>query len=103
MRLLPWLLVLAFVPTVASSEPKTVSRAESLILLAPPMLENGREVLQDLGWNTKASTRTAYAAVVPAAGSYPRMQVYLEQAAPLNYWKFGSSLDADWTKARFRS
>jgi hypothetical protein len=65
------------------------------------MLENGREVFQDYGWNANASMRTAYAAVVPAAGSYPRMQVYLEQGAPLSYWKTGSSLDAAWTKARF--
>ena len=54
----------------------------------------------DVVGNDKQSVTTAYAALVPTAGTYPRMQVYWHQAAPLTYWKLGSTLDAAWIKGR---
>ena len=85
----------------AHAEWKKVAKADSKILLATPFAEATREVFEAGDWSSNARTASSYAAVVPANGSYPRVQVYLEQTAPLVYWKFGSALDAAWLKSRF--
>ncbi len=85
----------------AHAEWKKVAKADSKILLATPFAEATREVFEAGDWSSTARTISSYAAVVPANGLYPRVQAYLEQTAPLVYWKYGSALDADWLKSRF--
>ena len=85
----------------AHAEWKKVAKADSKILLATPFAEATREVFEAGDWSSTARTISSYAAVIPANGLYPRVQAYLEQTAPLVYWKYGSALDADWLKSRF--
>ncbi len=100
MRLILPLLIVLLSASAANAEWKKVARNDSRLLLSMPAFEGGREVFEDSGWNDKQSVTTAYAALVPTAGTYPRMQVYWHQAAPLTYWKLGSTLDAAWIKGR---
>ncbi len=85
----------------AHAEWKKVAKSDSKLLLVTPFPETTREVFEDSGWSASAKTSTAYAAAVPSSGSYPRVQVYLHQLAPLTYWRRGSVMDAAWIKQSF--
>ena len=70
-------LALIGLPVIAHAEFKKVMRQESKLLLAPPLLENGREIYQYGGWNASGGYESSFAAILPAkGGAYPQMQVY---------------------------
>jgi hypothetical protein len=100
MRFIAFILVI-LCAGAAHAEWKKVAKTESNLLLVLPFLESGREIFQDGGWNAQASTRTAYAAVVPVSGAFPRAQVYSTEIAPLYNWRMGIVLDAAWIKDKF--
>jgi|GEM_PF-6443030 len=101
MRFISFVVAALALASPAHAEWKKVTKADSRILLATPFAEASREVFEAGDWNSTARTVSSYAAAVPAKGLYPRVQVYLEQTAPLVYWKFGSALDTAWLKSRF--
>jgi hypothetical protein len=101
MRRLIVALALIGLPGVAHAEFKKVTRQESKVLLEAPLLQNGREIYEYGGWNASGGQETSYAAIVPAKGAYPRMQVYVETLASLHHWKFGNALDEKWLKGAF--
>jgi hypothetical protein len=101
MRRLILALVLSALPMAAHAEWKKVTRQESKLLLDAPLLENGQEVYEYGGWSAQGQFESSYAAVVPASGVYPRMQVYLARLASLNYWRSGNELDEKWLKHAF--
>lgn len=101
MRFVSFVVAALALASPAHAEWKKVAKADSRILLATPFAEATREVFEAGDWSSTTRTVSAYAAAVPVNGLYPRVQVYLEQTAPLVYWKFGSSLDAAWLKKRF--
>jgi hypothetical protein len=100
MRWLAFLLISLVASGAAHAEFKKVARADSKLLLSMPYLDGGRQVFNDGGWSSTQKTNTAYAALVPQKGVYPRAQVYWDRAAPQHYWKVGSSLDTTWIKQR---
>jgi hypothetical protein len=101
MRRLIVALTLVALPSAAHAEWKKVTRQDSKLLLAAPLLENGREVYEYGGWTAQGGHESSYAAIVPATGAYPRMQVYLYRLASQSYWKIGSDLDEKWLKGSF--
>lgn len=101
MRFIVLTLAAFLVAGPANAEWKTVAKSDSKLLLVTPFPETTREVFEDSGWSTSARTSAAYAAAVPPSGSYPRVQVYLHQVAPLTYWRRGSVMDAAWIKQSF--
>jgi hypothetical protein len=101
MRRLILVLALSVVPVVAQAEWKKVTRQESKVLLAAPLLENGRELYEYAGWSAQGGHESSYAAIVPTKGAYPRMQVYLRRMSSLHYWKYGSDLDEKWLMQTF--
>ena len=94
-------LALIGLPLVAHAEFKKVTRQESKVLLAAPLLENGREIYEYGGWSASGGHESSYAAIVPANGAYPRMQVYVETLASLHHWKVGNTLDEKWLRKAF--
>ena len=101
-----WRLIVALaligLPVVAHAEFKKVTRQESKLLLAPPLLENGREIYQYGGWNASGGYESSFAAVLPAkGGAYPQMQVYFQRLAQLHQWSRGADLDEKWLRQYF--
>ena len=94
-------LVLSALPWAANAEWKKVTRQESKLLLDAPMLEKGQEVYEYGGWSAQGQFESSYAAIVPASGVYPRMQVYLARLASLTYWRSGNDLDEKWLRYAF--
>ncbi len=101
MRHLIVALALIGLPVVAHAELKKVTRQESKVLLAAPLLESGREIYEYGGWSASGGSESSYAAIVPTSGAYPRMQVYVEALAPLHHWKYGNALDEAWLRKAF--
>lgn len=101
MRRLIVALALIGLPVVAHAEFKKVTRQESKVLLAAPLLASGREIYQYGGWSASGGSESSYAAIVPASGLYPRMQVYVETLASLHHWKYGNALDEKWLRTAF--
>lgn len=101
MRRLIVALALIGLPGVAHAEFKKVTRQESKVLLEAPLLQNGREIYEYGGWSASGGHESSYAAVVPASGVYPRMQVYVETLASLHHWKYGNDLDEKWLRKAF--
>lgn len=101
MRKLILALALVALPAAAHAEWKRITRQESKVLLAAPLLDNGQEVYEYAGWSAQGGHESSYAAIVPRAGMYPRMQVYVDRLASLRYWKYGNDLDEKWLKQAF--
>jgi hypothetical protein len=101
MRFIAFVVAALALASPAHAEWKKVAKADSRILLVTPFAEATREVFEVGDWSSNSRTVSSYAAVVPAKGPYPRVQVYLEQTAPLVYWRSGSALDGAWIKSRF--
>ena len=93
--------VLTFAAIAAQAQEKRVSAQDSQILLRAPYLENIVPIYQRFGWNAQASVETAYAAVARDNAIPSRAQIYLNQTAPLNYWRLGSALDEKWIRDSF--
>ncbi len=85
----------------AHAQEKRVSPQASKILLRAPYLENIKPTYQHFGWNAQASVETAYAGVARDNAIPSRAQVYLNQTAPLTYWRQGSALDEKWIRDSF--
>jgi hypothetical protein len=101
MRLFVILTLFLALPDASKADWKTVSAADSRLLLSMPYLESATQRYDDGGWNAQATMHSSYAAAVPKSSVYPRAQVLLDQAAQLTYWKLNIALDADWVKRRF--
>jgi hypothetical protein len=92
---------LALPAAVTQAQEKRVSAQESRILLLLPHLEDIPPVYQYFGWNAQASVETAYGGVARNRSTPSRGQVFLNQTAPLTYWRTGSALDAAWVRSSF--
>lgn len=101
MRFISFVVATLALASPAHAEWKKVAKADSRLLLVTPFSEATREVFEANDWSSTTRIISSYAAMVPANGLYPRVQVYLEQTAPLVYWKFGGALDAAWLKRLF--
>lgn len=86
----------AAMPVLAQQPSNVVSRAQSLILLDMPQLENGQETYQYFGWNSGFTLETSYAAVV-ASGGFPRAQIYMRQLGKGRLWT-ASHLNEAWVR-----
>jgi hypothetical protein len=97
------IIVLALIglPVIAHAEWKNVTRQEAKVLLAPPLLENGREIYRYGGWDASGGYEASFAAILSATGAYPLMQVYFQRLAQLHQWSRGADLDEKWLKHYF--
>jgi hypothetical protein len=94
-------LVLAGLPGGAHAEWKEVTRQESKLLIVAPLLEGGREIYRYGGWDASGGYESSFAAILPARGAYPEMQVYFNRMAALHQWGSGSALDEKGLKRSF--
>jgi hypothetical protein len=99
-----WMVVLAVAllsGSLGQAQDKRVSAEDSRILLRAPYLEDVAPRYEHFGWNARATVETAYAGVARSNAPAARAQVYLEQTAPLTYWRNGSTIDVEWIRRLF--
>ena len=101
MRLLVIVMALLLVPSAAYAEWRSLSRPESHLLLRQPYLEKAIELFEGGDWETSTRVATSYAAAISPDRDYPRAQIYLNELAPLTFWKYGNTLDAQFIKRNF--
>ncbi len=89
---------IAALPASAQQTPKTIKREESKLVLDMPGLEDGQELYQYNGWDTRYSEERHYAAQAPKRGSYPRAQVYMTLLAPGYLWTVNRPIDEEFVR-----
>ena len=80
------MLALVGLPGVAHAEWKKVSRQELKLLLAAPLLENGRESYQYGGWDASGGDQSCWTPRSCPQRARHVMQVYFNRLAALHQW-----------------
>jgi hypothetical protein len=93
MRSIVVLLTALVLASATQAQDKRVSPQDSRILLLAPYLEDLTPRYEYFGWNARGSVEGAYGGVARSNAPAARAQVYLEQTAPLTYWRSGSTID----------